>query len=152
MSERRPQNFHSCPGSVDENAMVMDALVEVSYNMETNRPALSDEERDLALGYLREDMLQSLINMHCPKQGLRNRDRLVGSRAEARSSSGLKALSVHASAPRWQDSSCPMTHGDTLSCHKFSNDILMLFDADTTKNYESNTTAFFPSLMSLLMR
>ena len=112
--------------------MVMDAQVEVSYTMETNRPALSDEERDLALSYLCEDILQSLINMHCPKQGQRNRDREVGS-LETSSSNGLEALSVHASAPEWQDSDCLMTHPDTLSCHKFSNNIMMIFDAETSK-------------------
>jgi hypothetical protein len=133
MSKRRPKSFQSCPGVVGDSVMVMDAQIEITYHMETNRPTLTADEAELVLGYLRDDILQSLINVHCPKPGARNRERPVGSMASDSSASGLEALSIHASDPRWQDSDCAMTHADTLSCHTYSNDVLMLFDSDTTK-------------------
>ena len=144
---RRPTKARYCTSTVGSNAMVMDTTIRFSYRMETNREDLTDNEREGALALLRDDILQSLVNNHCPlsneREGgdIKNKGSNEGTRRQyggSRRHLELEVLSLHSSSAQPvdtittsgnDDEQCPLTTSDSESCEVFSNDLNLLLDA-----------------------
>ena len=129
--------------------MVMDATVQFSYRVETNREELSENEREWALSLLRDDILQSLVNNHCPlsnerEEGdVKDKDSSEGTRRQyggSRRHLELEVLSLHSSSAQPavnldtitsgnDNEQCPLTTSDSKKCEVFSNDLNLILDA-----------------------
>ena len=131
--KRRPTGARYCVSTVGSSAMVMDATVQFSYRMETNRENLSTDERDLALSYLRDGILESLVNTHCPRYERSMPASSLSSTGGLRRHLELEVLSLHSStaqeASAEDHSDCRLTTVDSKSCNTFSNDLMLLLDS-----------------------
>jgi hypothetical protein len=157
METRRPLTTLSCESStVSHDTMVMDSTVTVSYRMETNQEVLSEEDRDLVKSFLREDLLHSLANRLCPtnlvqrkpytsNSNSNNTETDTGNRHRShRRRLELEVLSLHAAVPRYSPlgnaaASCPLTKELSLSCDFLVNDIVLLFDSQSSGDVAAMT-------------
>jgi hypothetical protein len=137
--QRRPTTTRSCVSTVDSNAMVMDATTTFWYQLETNQADLTAGNESLVTDLLRDAILQSLVNAHCPGK-LNRRPRNNNNRHLE-----LEVLSLHASAATTDSSglspqldlggsNCQPSTSSSQSCGYFFGQIMLLYNSLSSEN------------------